>query len=159
MVIAKAGGIDKIVSVSLRKGLAMGTNSSGFDPFWIFRSPLSGDVGVNQRITAPWFSPSLTVNYAGNPVIEDRVVTEVASYGRQIGWLNEIVIALATDQPPDQEKLRQLQDAVAAIERIKKDVRLSALDAASKALDNLEREQPEAYKLLLRERQARKSGE
>ena len=43
----------------------------GFDPFWVFRSPLSGD--VNQRITAPWFSPSLTVNYAGDPQVEDRV--------------------------------------------------------------------------------------
>ena len=32
---------------------------SGFDPFWVFRSPLSGD--VNQRITAPLFSLSLTV--------------------------------------------------------------------------------------------------
>ena len=60
---------------------------SDYDPFWMFRSPLSGD--VTQRITAPWFSPSLTVNYAGDPVVEDRVVTEVASYGRQIGWLTE----------------------------------------------------------------------
>ena len=42
--------------------------SSGYDPFWMFRLPLSGD--VNQRITAPWFSPALSVNYAGDPVIE-----------------------------------------------------------------------------------------
>jgi hypothetical protein len=51
----------------------MSINPTGFDPFWMFRLPLSGD--VNQRITAPWFSPSLTVNYAGDPAIEDRVVT------------------------------------------------------------------------------------
>jgi hypothetical protein len=42
--------------------------SFGFDPFWMFPLPLSGD--INQRITAPWFSPALTVNYAGDPVIE-----------------------------------------------------------------------------------------
>jgi hypothetical protein len=42
----------------------MSNSPAGFDPFWMFRLPLSGD--VNQRITAPWFSPSLTVNYAGD---------------------------------------------------------------------------------------------
>jgi hypothetical protein len=58
----------------------MSNGRTAFDPFWLFRWPLSVD--VSQRITAPWFSPSLTVNYAGDPKIEDRVVTEVASYGR-----------------------------------------------------------------------------
>ena len=60
----------------------------GFDPLWMFRAPWSGDVA--QRITAPWFSPSLTVNYAGDPEVEDRVVTEVASYGKQLGWLTAV---------------------------------------------------------------------
>jgi hypothetical protein len=61
----------------------MPLGSSNYDPFWIFRWPFSGN--VNERITAPWFSPSLTVNYAGDARIEDRVVTEVASYGKQLG--------------------------------------------------------------------------
>jgi len=125
-------------------------STSGFDPFWIFRWPLSGD--VNQRITAPWFSPSLTVNYAGDPVIEDRVVTEVASYGKQLGWLEEIVLALASDKPAPTDALDKLKDAARKIEAIKKDVQASALDAAKKALDRLEREQPEEYEELLRER-------
>jgi hypothetical protein len=125
---------------------------SGFDPFWIFRWPLSGD--VNQRITAPWFSPSLTVNYAGDPVIEDRVVTEVASYGRQLGWLEEIVLSLANGRPVPKDSLVKLEDAVKKIEVIKGDVHASALDAATKALDKLEREQPDDYAKLLRERKA-----
>ena len=62
-------------------------------PFLIFHWPFSG--AVNQAITAPWFSPSYTVNYAGDPTVEHRVVSEVASYGRQLGWLDEIVLALA----------------------------------------------------------------
>jgi hypothetical protein len=126
---------------------------SGFDPFWIFRWPLSGD--VNQRITAPWFSPSLTVKYAGDPVIEDRVVTEVASYGRQLGWLDEIVLALANEKPVPKDSLDKLQAAVKKIDAIKSDVQASALDAATKALDDLEREQPNAYTKLLRERKGR----
>jgi hypothetical protein len=125
--------------------------SSGYDPFWMFRLPLSGD--VNQRITAPWFSPALTVNYAGDPVIEDRVVTEVASYGRQIGWLTEIAIALARKEPPPEETLRRLAKASHDIDAIKKDVQRSSFDAASTALDRLERDDPEAYKKLMRERQ------
>ena len=133
----------------------MSTNPLGFDPFWMFRLPLSG--AVNQRITAPWFSPSLTVNYAGDPAIEDRVVTEVASYGQQLGWLNEIVLALANKQAVPQETLTRLQKAVQDIEAIKLEVQPSALASANKALDQLKEQQPEAYAELLRERQRKES--
>jgi hypothetical protein len=133
----------------------MSNSLSGFDPFWMFRLPLSG--AVNQRITAPWFSPSLTVNYAGDPAIEDRVVTEVASYGQQLGWLNEIVLALANKQAVPQETLTRLQKAVQDIEAIKLEVQPSALASANKALDQLKEQQPEAYAELLRERQRKES--
>lgn len=126
-------------------------SSSSFDPFWMFRLPLSGD--VNQRITAPWFSPSLTVNYAGDPVVEDRVVTEVASYGRQIGWLTEIVLALAKDETPPGDVLEHLKDAVKKIEDIKMEVNRSSLDAAVSALDRLKRDDEGAYQKLIRDRQ------
>ncbi len=129
----------------------MSNGPSGFDPFWMFRFPLSGN--VNQRITAPWFSPSLTVNYAGDPAIEDRVVTEVASYGKQLGWLNEIVLALANKQALPQETLNRLEKAVQDIETIKKEAQPSALDTANKALDQLRRDQPDKYAEVLRDRQ------
>jgi|SRR6516162_6114244 hypothetical protein len=133
-----------------RQEFPVTTNPSGFDPFWMFRLPLSGD--VNQRITAPWFSPSLTVNYAGDPVIEDRVVTKVASYGKQLGWLEEIVLALAKKDPVPGEPLMKLEKAAKDIAAIKKEVQGSALDAARKALDKLEAEQPTDYAQLMRER-------
>ena len=95
----------------------MTTNPSGFDPLWMFLAPWSGDVA--QRITAPWFSPSLTVNYAGDPAVEDRAVTEVASYGKQLGWLTEIAIALAKRQPLPEETLRRLEKATKDIDAIK----------------------------------------
>jgi len=121
-----------------------------FDPFWVFRSPLSGD--VNQRITAPWFSPSLTVNYAGDPQVEDRVVTEVASYGKQLGWLMEIALALAKQQPLPRETLRRIEEASERIDAIKKSVHSSELDEANAVLDRLERNQPDDYQKLLSER-------
>jgi hypothetical protein len=132
----------------------MTTNPSGFDPLWMFRAPWSGDVA--QRITAPWFSPSLTVNYAGNPEVEDRVVTEVASYGKQLGWLTEIVIALAERQTLPEETLRRLEKATKDIDAIKKQVRASAVEAANNALDRLERDDPAQYDKLLRDRRSNK---
>jgi hypothetical protein len=124
-----------------------------FDPFWMFRAPLSGD--VSQRITAPWFSPTVNVNYAGDPVIEDRVVTEVASYGRQLGWLTEIALALAKNQPPPKETLMRLEKASKDIEAIKQALHHSAFDTATDALDRLERDDPGGYKKLMRERQSK----
>ena len=133
----------------------MTTNPSGFDPLWMFRAPWSGNVA--QRITAPWFSPSLTVNYAGDAAVEDRVVTEVASYGKQLGWLTEIVIASANGQPLPTETLARLEKAARKIDAIKEQSRASAIEAANNALDRLERDNPAQYNELLRERRSRKS--
>ena len=132
----------------------MTANSSGFDPLWMFRAPLSGNVA--QRITAPWFSPSVTVNYAGDPAVEDRVVTEVASYGRQLGWLTEIAIASAKGLPLPEKTLHRLEKAAADIDIIKKQLRASAVEAANDALDRLERDDPAQYAKLLRERRSHK---
>ena len=126
----------------------------GFDPWWMFRAPLSGDVA--QRIIASWFSPSLTVNYAGDPAVEDRVVTEVASFGKQLGWLTEIAIALAKMQPVPAETLGRLEKAATDIAVIKEQVGVSAVEAANDALDRLERHDPAQYHNLLRERRSAK---
>ena len=134
----------------------MTTNPSGFDPLWMFRAPWSGN--VVQRITAPWFSPSLTVNYAGDAAVEDRVVTEVASYGKQLGWLTEIVIASANGQPLPTETLARLEKAARKIDAIKEQSRASAVEAANNALDRLERDNPAQYNELLRERRNSKQS-
>jgi hypothetical protein len=128
----------------------MSNGWSPLDPFfWMFRSPFSGNVSEN---IAPTFSPSLTVDFAGNPKIEDRVVREVASYGSQLGWLTEIVLAWAAGETPPEDPLGKLRKASAAIDEIKDKVRQSALEEANTALDRLKRDQPDAYRSLLRER-------
>ena|SRR5215469_1923578 len=147
-------GVRLFPSSMLLGGTEMPLGSSGYDPFWMIRWPFSGN--VNERITAPWFSPSLTVNYAGDARIEDRVVTEVASYGRQLGWLTEIALALANKQDPPPDTVRRLKQAAEAIEAIKREVQPSAIDAARTALDRLERDQPAQYERLLSERQRKR---
>ena len=128
----------------------MSTSPSSFDPLWMFRGPLGGD--VMQRIATSWFSPSLTVNYAGDPAVEDRVVKEVASYGKQLGWLTEIALAQAKGEPLPEATVARLEKAAEEIAAIKKQLRSSALEAAKSALDRLERHDPAQYQKLLRDR-------
>jgi hypothetical protein len=118
--------------------------------------PFSGP--VNQAIATSWFSPSLTVNYQGSAHIEQRVATEVASVGRQIGWLSEIVEALATGKPAPADSLRQLTDAMRKIEKIKESVRQSAFDEAQKALERLREEAPDELARLLKQEAARRES-
>jgi hypothetical protein len=56
------------------------------------------------------------------------------------------------------ETLRRLEQASKDIEAIKKNVRPSAAEAARNALDRLERDDPDQYNKLLRERQDKKPG-
>jgi hypothetical protein len=73
------------------------------------------------------------------------VVTEVASYGKQLGWLTEIAIALAKREPLPEETLGRLEKATKDIPAIKEQVGISAADAANDALDRLERHDPTRY--------------
>lgn len=114
-----------------------------FDPLGIWKAPFSGD--VMQRI----FSPALTVNYAGNAEVEQRVVADVASYGKQIGWLNRLVLDLANRGVPDPHTLEQLTKAVEKIEAIKKEHAKTTLEDANTALDLLQTEQVAEYRHLL----------
>ena len=98
----------------------------------------------------------MSVNFAGNPAVEREVTEDVASYGSQIGWLNDIVIALAKAAPDalkaneDAEgALTNLKDAMEKIEAIKQRRKTSALDTARDALAKLGSADKDAYKRLV----------
>jgi hypothetical protein len=106
--------------------------------------------------TFDFWSPRVSVNFAGNPAVEREVTEDVASYGSQIGWLNEIVEALAAAAPdavkanPDAEgALSNLKDAMEKIEAIKQRRKTSALDSARDALAKLGSADKDAYKRLV----------
>ena len=68
---------------------------------YTFPNPLSimfPGAGGNFQSFDFW-SPRVSVNFAGNPAVEREVTEDVASYGSQIGWLNDIVAALAKAAP------------------------------------------------------------
>ncbi|KQQ36286.1 hypothetical protein ASF61_08900 [Duganella sp. Leaf126] len=122
---------------------------TSFDPFWLFKMPFSGD--VMPRINSPWFSP--TFNFAGDARVEDRVVSEVASYGRQIGWLNDLVVKLVQGEQPDPDVLAKVTAAMQEIEQIKQAQASSLLRAAVEALDQLAAREPALYRQLLQRRE------
>lgn len=94
----------------------------------IFRAPFSGD--VTQEITPRFLSPDIK----GSPAIEEKVVREVASYGKQLGKVLEALQALsaATDTP-----LPEIDALVAEVETVKADAKEALRAEAEAALMRL----------------------
>lgn len=125
-----------------------------------FANPFSilfpGAGGNLQSFDTSFFSPNVSVNFAGNRAVEREVNEDVASYGSQIGWLNDIVVALAAGAPtlksnPAAERaLKKLEDAQEKIEQIKQRRKANALDSARDALSRLGSTDKDAYKRLVR---------
>jgi len=123
-------------------------------PFPFFAFPGAG--GNWQTIDTRWWSPTVSVNFAGNPSVEREVTEDVASYGRQIGWLNDIVAALAqrdrdaiNGNARAAESFAKLEAAQHKIDAIKKRRADTALDNARNALDNLATTDEAAYRRLV----------
>ncbi len=117
--------------------------------------PLSGDVSQWFKL----FSPSLTVNGAGDPALEREIVEDVATYGAQIGQISEVVLALADGRDASQlEALVKLKAISAEVERKKAEYGRTALERARKALDELRIHDPKGYALLLATLEAKQKG-
>jgi hypothetical protein len=111
-----------------------------------------------QTIDTRSWSPTVSVNFAGNPAVEREVTEDVASYGRQIGWLGDIVLALAEADGGASIKrnnaaadsLTKLRQAQERIEEIKERRKGTALDNPRGALANLASTDKAAYARLVR---------
>ena len=117
------------------------------NPFSFFQLPWSGP--VTQDLLDHWFSPAVTYNFAGNATIEKQVVESVASYGRQIGWLNEVVLALAEKRTPDPATVGRMRETIEQVNALKAIHASSALADAKDALTRLKKESPRSYEQLL----------
>jgi hypothetical protein len=116
-----------------------------------------GAGGNWQTIDTRWWSPNISVSFAGDPGIEREVTEDVASYGSQIGWLNDIVIALAAAAPDAvdgnadaKRALGKLGKASAEIDKIKRRRKQSAIDKARDALADLGAADKAVYGRLVR---------
>jgi hypothetical protein len=125
-------------------------------PFPNLFNVVPGAGGNWQTIDTRWWSPNISVSFAGDPGIEREVSEDVASYGTQIGWLNDVVAALAKaaaeaiKAPDAPDALKKLEAARVKIGKIKKRRKATALDKARDALADLGAADEAAYGVLVR---------
>ncbi len=109
----------------------------------VYRAPFSGD--VVQQITPRVFSPELK----GIPKIEEKVQTEVASFGTQLGKILEALQTLSTQT---NTPLPEIDDLVEKIEDVK-DRSLDAMrEDAEKALARLRSVDEDAWRDIVNQR-------
>lgn len=115
---------------------------------------LPGAAGNWQEIMTRWWSPNISVNFAGNADVERTINEDVASYGTQIGWLNEVVMALANTMPVDGDQkaksaLEKIKEADKKITEIIKWRKGNAMTKAREALEELQKSDAEGYRRLM----------
>ena len=95
---------------------------------------------LTQPILPGWSFGNVSVNYAGNADIEKEVVEKVASYGKQLGVITDVVLELAGDKPPKGEHpLAQLREIAAKVRKVKEEHKRSLSEQASDAMEKLAR--------------------
>ena len=114
--------------------------------------PWSGGVAQHIEPTTDWFFNAIGTS-AGNARVEKKAF-DVASYGRQLGLIAEILIDLAEHQPSEklspkaQASLKRLKGIQADIEQIKhNDAAELARDVESQ-IEQLKRSNPAAFENL-----------
>lgn len=112
--------------------------------------PLSG--AVTQDIETDWFDREIT-SESGDANIEKEIFRDVASYGTQIGILNEAVLALAEELKPESlennEALKKLNTLQENVKRIKSTIKDQNRKRAKQMLDKLAQEDPDYLVSLL----------
>jgi hypothetical protein len=116
-----------------------------------FQFPFSGSVA--QRIAPDFFSNIGNGASNGNGDVE-REAFDVASYGRQLGLISEVLLSMAgqqdtVSQAKGEESLGRLKTIYTEVEAVKRRHRASEADAALLALEKLQRSDPAALAALL----------
>lgn len=125
-----------------------------FPWYWIWTPhlnyPWSG--GVAQRIepNTNWFFDAIP-DHAGNGRIEKKAF-DVASYGRQLGLLIEVLIEVAEKQsslsPESATSLSRLKDVNARIEEIKREQDIYTSEEIENKIIELKKNNPDKFREL-----------
>jgi hypothetical protein len=114
------------------------------------RFPLSG--AVEQDLSTDAFFEGIKPG-AGVPAIEKRVF-EQASYGKQLGWLTDLLLAAIGESTPlspeARDALAKLKTLQAKAKRIKDEHREDRFEAATALLDRMQAESPAELARVLR---------
>jgi hypothetical protein len=121
--------------------------------FWspTLHLPFSGSVAQRIEPDTTWFFAGIPAK-AGNGAIEQKAF-EIASYGSQIGWLTEVLLAAQGSDavPPAKasEARAKLTQAYRDIEAAKKKSRAELARDAANALAKLHEADPAAHDRLI----------
>jgi len=117
--------------------------------------PGSGSIGgFSYHPYTTWEAPTL---YRGDQNVEQMVYREVASPGKQLGKLTEVVLELADaiakldSNIAGSENVRELKCMCEQVEAIKQTVNASAETAAKDALEKLKSVDPKKLNQLLKQ--------
>ncbi|MCB0873026.1 MAG: hypothetical protein KDC36_06570 [Thermoleophilia bacterium] len=110
------------------------------------RFPGSGDLGFNYQPNTAWEAPSL---FRGDARVEQRVYSEVATPGRQLGRLSDALLSMAEHLGVDTPEVTALREIAQSITAIKEQVREHQEQDARAALDRLAESDPDALRRLL----------
>lgn len=119
-----------------------------FQPWMgMYRWPLSGNVTQEISPVSSWLSPQFEFNFAGNHHIETEVVSDVASYGKQIGLMSEALLEIANGEKGD--AVAKLESLVEQIEEVKLRHEERLVDRVKIDLNKLKQSDPELLIKLL----------
>ncbi len=150
-----------------KEGTAMELSTAMLAPWMNIRLPASGDVSMNYN---PWTNWGMSIYDAGDPEIEREIFTKVALPGRQLGRLNDAVMALIelvqdrrldlAEARSDQKQAIESFVKLASEIRIKKRALQGTVEAnAETALDRLKAANIAAYDELIGRQSAERARE
>jgi len=123
--------------------------------------PLSGGVAQNYEPITNWFS-ELIEEDAGDAEIEKNAF-QIASYGRQLGLITEVLIELAEQTTPTsdngKESLERLTIIRNEIEQLKISEANQLLDEIQNGIERLRHRSPQDYRKLQQKISAQLSDE
>ena len=114
-----------------------------------YNFPLSGN--VNQKIEPDWFFNTID-SEVGDSEVEKEIFLKVASYGKQIGMLTEVVLSIADHlkvESKDIQTLVDLKELQAKVEAIKTSKKDRVKKNAELIMDKLKSCDPEGFNSLL----------
>ena len=117
---------------------------------WNFYAyPFSGDVNQNNSPVTSWLSPHVEFNFSGNRRVEAEIISDIASYGKQLGILSEAIIELAEGKQG--QALNRLRKLIDSIENVKDYHLDTQIHKVRSDLEELKKSNKKAFEALLSE--------
>lgn len=120
-----------------------------------FNLPGSGSIGsFSYHPNTTWGAPTL---FSGNEIVEQAVYRDVATPGRQLGRLTDVVLELVNElsamdsKIAGAESVKKLKAMSKQIEKIKEAIEDNTTAAVKEGLEKLRNNDEDAFKALIKE--------